>query len=65
VADFFLMGGYAAYVWSAFGITALVLYGNVLAVRWRRRAVLRLLQARQREGAEERESKVAIVREMS
>ena len=31
MADFFAMGGYAGFVWSAYGITALVLVGFGLA----------------------------------
>lgn len=30
LADFFYMGGYAVYVWSAYGITLLVLLLNFL-----------------------------------
>jgi heme exporter protein D len=33
LADFFAMGGYAAFVWPAYGIAALVLIG-LLAVSW-------------------------------
>jgi len=32
---FFAMGGYAAYVWPAYGIALIVLVGMLL-VRWRR-----------------------------
>ena len=38
--DFFAMGGYAFYVWGAYGVTALVVIAEVLALRARRRAVL-------------------------
>ena len=38
--EFFAMGGYAFYVWGAYGMTALVVIAEVLAVRARRRAVL-------------------------
>jgi heme exporter protein CcmD len=31
--EFFRMGGYAAYVWTAYGLTALVLLLNWLAAR--------------------------------
>jgi heme exporter protein D len=34
MADFFTMGGYGAYVWSAFGFTFLVLIGLLLQ-SWR------------------------------
>jgi len=41
--EFLAMGGYGAYVWSAYGITALVLVANALAA-WRgeRRALAEL-----------------------
>lgn len=38
------MGGYARYVWSSFGITALVVIGEVWQARRRRRAVLQSLR---------------------
>ena len=38
--EFFAMGGYAFYVWGAYGVTALVVIAEVLALRARRRAVL-------------------------
>jgi heme exporter protein D len=31
--EFFEMGGYAVYVWSAFGLTTLVLVANVIFAR--------------------------------
>lgn len=34
ISTFFAMGGYAGFVWSAFGISALVLVG-LLVVSWR------------------------------
>jgi heme exporter protein D len=40
MSEFFSMGGYAFYVWSAFGITALVLVIEVMSVRSRRRRAL-------------------------
>jgi len=33
MADFFHMGGYAAYVWSCYGLTLAVLAGNVWLAR--------------------------------
>jgi len=40
VSEFFEMGGYARFVWPAFGLTAVVLIGNALAaVRGHRRAL--------------------------
>jgi heme exporter protein D len=38
-AEFFAMGGRGFYVWSSFGLTALVLLGEVLALRARRRTL--------------------------
>lgn len=40
---FWQMGGFAFYVWSAYGAAALVFAWNLLAPRVRRRAVLREL----------------------
>jgi heme exporter protein D len=37
MADFFAMGGYAWYVWMAYGAVALALIVEVVAVRARRR----------------------------
>ena len=37
VSEFFAMGGYGLYVWVSFGVTALCMFGEVLAV-WRRHA---------------------------
>jgi heme exporter protein D len=35
MSEFFAMGGYAFYVWGAYGVTALVLIAEALAVRSR------------------------------
>lgn len=35
MAEFFHMGGYAGYVWSAFGITAFVLLANIALTKRR------------------------------
>ena len=35
VAEFFTMGGYGLYVWPSFGVAALCMGGEVIAV-WRR-----------------------------
>jgi heme exporter protein D len=40
MSEFFAMGGYAFYVWGSFGMTALVLVVELLAVRARRRRAL-------------------------
>lgn len=45
VAEFLEMGGYARYVWTAFGLTTLVLVGNFVAAR-RRYATTRQRLAR-------------------
>jgi heme exporter protein D len=47
VGEFLAMGGYAAYVWSAFGLTGLVLGGLVWQSLWqvrRREAALARLR---------------------
>jgi heme exporter protein D len=41
IADFFSMGGYALYVWGAFGVTAILMIAEPLLVRGRRKAILR------------------------
>lgn len=43
--DFWQMGGFAFYVWSSFGLAALVLVWNLLAPYLRHAAVLRELSA--------------------
>jgi len=43
-AEFFAMGGYALYVWSSFGVCALVLLVEPLAIRARNKAVLKRLK---------------------
>jgi heme exporter protein D len=50
VTEFLAMGGYAAYVWTAYGITLLVLVLNVAAARRRLRGALR--RARELDGRE-------------
>ncbi|MDL2336504.1 MAG: heme exporter protein CcmD [Pseudomonadota bacterium] len=40
-ADFVAMGGYGLYVWGSFGVTALVIVGEIWAVAARRRALSR------------------------
>ncbi|CAN5698437.1 hypothetical protein BH11PSE13_BH11PSE13_36410 [soil metagenome] len=39
LSDFFEMGGYALYVWGAFGITALAVCIEVAQVRWARKSL--------------------------
>ena len=44
-ADFFAMGGHALYVWSAYGITAVLIAGEIAAVRVRLRNARQQLRA--------------------
>ena len=44
-ADFIAMGGYGLYVWGAFGVTALVVAVELLAVRARRKALSAQLES--------------------
>ena len=46
MSEFFAMGGYAAYVWPAYGATALILGGLGYAV-WRRGQILKKRLAEQ------------------
>ncbi|HEX5048677.1 MAG TPA: heme exporter protein CcmD [Gammaproteobacteria bacterium] len=50
MTQFLAMGGYAAYVWTAYGITLLVLVLNVAAARRSHRGALR--RARELAGRE-------------
>jgi heme exporter protein D len=38
MSEFIAMGGYGFYVWSAYGVTAIVIVGELLALRARRHA---------------------------
>ncbi|WP_111412967.1 heme exporter protein CcmD [Billgrantia lactosivorans] len=49
--EFLAMGGHAPYVWSAWGLTAVLLLGAVLHARFERRQVLRQLRRRVRREA--------------
>jgi len=42
-AEFWQMGGYGFYVWGSFGITALVIVGEIWQLRVQRRVLLRNL----------------------
>ncbi|MDJ0927956.1 MAG: heme exporter protein CcmD [Gammaproteobacteria bacterium] len=44
MAEFLAMGGYAEFVWSTFGLTAVVLIINVVTARRRMRLALDELQ---------------------
>lgn len=37
-SEFFAMGGYALYVWGSLSVTAALLLGELLQLRWRGRA---------------------------
>lgn len=41
-SDFFAMGGYAFYVWSAYGITALIITWEIVALIVKRRTQSRM-----------------------
>jgi len=43
---FFHMGGYAYYVWSAYGIALVVLAYNFISPAWQRRRLLRDINRR-------------------
>ncbi len=43
---FFHMGGYAPYVWSAYGIALVVLAYNIISPAWQRRRLLREIHQR-------------------
>lgn len=44
-ADFFAMGGYGFYVWGSFVITLACIAGEILFLRARRSAALRMVRA--------------------
>ncbi|VAW82560.1 hypothetical protein MNBD_GAMMA14-614 [hydrothermal vent metagenome] len=46
--DFLHMGGYAAYVWSSYGITLVVLLANLVAPIMARRKLLTQLAQREK-----------------
>ena len=53
IGDLLAMGGYAFYVWGAYGVAALVVAAEIVSVRARRRAAL--ADARLAASAEERQ----------
>ena len=55
VAEFFDMGGYALYVWSSFGATALLMILEPIFLRGRRRTVLQRISRLIRIRTEENE----------
>ena len=48
LAEFIDMGGYGAFVWSAYAVCFIVLIANVVQPIWRERQTLRELEKRQR-----------------
>jgi heme exporter protein D len=48
MADFLHMGGYGAYVWSAYAVFVVVLVTDALTPLWQKRATLRDIAARLR-----------------
>lgn len=46
MAEFLAMGGYAQFVWTAFGVSAIVLVANVIAANRSEQAVRRKLAMR-------------------
>jgi len=51
MSEFLAMGGYGFYVWSAYGVTALVIVAELIALRARRRAAETLAGASRVENA--------------
>ena len=43
-SEFFAMGGYALYVWSSFGVAAIILLLEPLTVRARNKAIISRLK---------------------
>jgi heme exporter protein D len=57
MAEFFAMGGYAGYVWPAFGITTIVLIGLlVISLRALRRREATLARLQGEDGSRETEA---------
>ncbi|MGK0170459.1 MAG: heme exporter protein D [Gammaproteobacteria bacterium] len=48
LSDFLHMGGYGSYVWGSYGVVAIVLVGNLVAISVRRRTVVRAIAQRER-----------------
>ena len=44
LSEFFAMGGYAFYVWSSFGLTALLAIWELLSLQYRRRKAFKLIK---------------------
>jgi len=52
LSEFIAMGGYALYVWTSFGVTALCMMVEVLAIRRRYRAVCQAVHTTQQSDKE-------------
>ena len=44
MSEFLSMGGYGIYVWPSYLIVAVVLYGNVVAAKVRRKNIIREIE---------------------
>jgi heme exporter protein D len=51
-SEFFSMGGYAFYVWGSYGVALLVIGGEVLLLRQRRKSLEARLRSNTSEGDE-------------
>lgn len=54
MSEFFHMGGYAAYVWTSYGIALVVLLANLVLPWLRRRRLVTELARRERRARRER-----------
>jgi heme exporter protein D len=52
IAEFFSMGGYGAYIWSSFGITLILIVGEIIVTRQQHRTILQRLSRMMRMHAE-------------
>lgn len=52
VTEFFSMGGYGGFVWSSFGITLVLIVGEIIVVKQQHRTILRRLSRMMRMNAE-------------
>jgi len=52
LGNFLDMGGYAGYVWGAYGVTVIVVVVELIALRARRRAAVQDVVRRARSGAD-------------
>ncbi|HEC17518.1 MAG TPA: heme exporter protein CcmD [Sedimenticola sp.] len=53
VSEFFHAGGYGFYLWGSFGMTLLLMAGEVIAVKNQRRTILKRLRRMMRLNAAE------------